>query len=268
MKCKEIESHIADYLSGKLNKQDRKSWKEHLKQCASCQKMVLDMEASWKQMGDLPEAVPGHSLRKRFYTMLAEEKAKTRSKRSLRDRLNRYLAPWWPKEPAVQLALTLGVVMIALLMNYGFKNQIGNGSELTALKRELKSLQQTVSLALLDHEAATDRLQGIQFTKQLSEPDAILLNRLIDRLNHDPSINVRLAAADALYLFGNYPLVRDQLSASLQYQKSPLVQIALIDLLSDLRIQRASQALKMLIQNQAVETEVRDHAQNRLNDMM
>jgi HEAT repeat protein len=159
-------------------------------------------------------------------------------------------------------------VMIALLLNYAFKTQIGARGELTALKQELTGLQQTVSLALLDHDAATDRLQGIQFTKQLSEPDASLLNRLIDRLNHDPSINVRLAAADALYLFGNHPVVQDQLSASLQHQESPLVQMALIDLLSDLRIQRASQALKTLIQNQAVEIEVRNHAQTRLNDMM
>ncbi len=268
MKCKEIELHIADYLSGNLNKQDQKSLKEHLKQCESCQKMVLEMEANWKRMGGLPEAEPGPSLRNRFYTMLTEEKAKARSKHSLRDRLNRFLAPWWPREPAMQLGLTVGVVMIVFLLNYTFKIRIGASSELTALKQEIKSLQQTVSLALLDHEAATDRLQAIQFIKQVSEPDAPLLNRLIDRLNHDPNINVRLAVADALYLFGSNPMVRDQLSASLQCQKSPLVQIALIDVLSDLRIQRASQALKTLIQNQAVETEVRNHAQVRLNDMM
>lgn len=268
MKCKDLEMLMADYLSGDLNEQDRKALECHLSQCSTCDQMVLEMRSNWQKVQAMPEQDPGPELRSKFYTMLAEEKAKGSRSFSIRKKLNDFLNLFWPKEPVKQLGFTFAIVIIALLLNNTFRTQIHSNGELAVLKEELQVTRQTVSTVLLERDAATDRLQGIQFTKQISDPNDALLDKLLDHLNHDPNLNVRLAAVDALYIFGNHLVVQNKLSASLQNQRSPLVQIALIDLLSDLRIKRANEALKSLIENKSVEIEVRNHAQDRLKSMM
>jgi hypothetical protein len=59
--------------------------------------------------------------------------------------------------------------------------------------------------------------------------DEEVLSALVDTLNHDGNVNVRLAALDALKHFGSRPNVRQGLRRALLRQDSPLVQIALID---------------------------------------
>jgi len=79
---------------------------------------------------------------------------------------------------------------------------------------------------------------------------------------------VRLAAVDALYLFRNHPLVKDSLIRALSGQESPLVQVALIDLLVEIRERRAAEALKDLIQNARLDPDVRKHAELGLKQII
>jgi HEAT repeat protein len=88
--------------------------------------------------------------------------------------------------------------------------------------------------------------------------------RLFDRdsircciaLNYDSNVDVRLAAIDALSRFAADPDVRSGLVKSLPIQKSPLVQISLIDLLVQLQERQSIEVLKRIAddagQNQQV----------------
>jgi HEAT repeat protein len=91
---------------------------------------------------------------------------------------------------------------------------------------------------------------------------------LVNTLNTDPNINVRLAAVEALYLFRNQPGVRDNLTNSLALQDSPLVQVALIDLLVEIREQRASEALKALIKNEKLNPDVKKLAEQGIKQLI
>jgi HEAT repeat protein len=71
---------------------------------------------------------------------------------------------------------------------------------------------------------------------------------------------VRLAAADALAQFRDLPSVRDGLVVSMERQSSPLVQVALIDLLVELQEQRATGLLRQLSENPASNPAVRQRA--------
>jgi len=87
------------------------------------------------------------------------------------------------------------------------------------------------------------------------------LDALLQALDNDPNVNVRLAAADALYLFASNPEVKEGLLKSLARQESPLVQSALIDLLVVSREQRAVQALKTLIGGEKLRPEIKKKAE-------
>ena len=73
---------------------------------------------------------------------------------------------------------------------------------------------------------------------------------------------------DALYLFHSFPTVRQRLGASLAKQTSPLVQVALIDLLVNIREQKAAQALLTLIESESLAPEVKQRAQQGLEKLL
>jgi HEAT repeat protein len=83
---------------------------------------------------------------------------------------------------------------------------------------------------------------------------------LIDTLRHDPNVNVRLAAVDALKRFGNDDAVRGGIAGSLLENDSPLVQIAVIEALADLRDRGGIPALKELESAPQVDRIVRQRA--------
>jgi hypothetical protein len=71
-------------------------------------------------------------------------------------------------------------------------------------------------------------------------------------------VNVRLAALDALHPSAANMTVRRGLVESLERQTSPMVQIALIDLLVELHEKDAANPLKDLMQEAGLNPEVRE----------
>ena len=87
-----------------------------------------------------------------------------------------------------------------------------------------------------------------------------VLAALLTAVNHDPNVNVRLAAVDALRKFAGSPEVRNTLDQTLAGQDSPLVQIALIDLIVDVRDKGAAPSLLALERSPAANKDVKARA--------
>ncbi len=94
----------------------------------------------------------------------------------------------------------------------------------------------------------------------MSQPDPQVLSALLHTVNYDQNVNVRLAALDALHQSASNQMVRRGLTESLDRQTSPMVQIALIDLLVDIREREAADAVKDLMQEAGLNPEVRERA--------
>jgi HEAT repeat protein len=87
-----------------------------------------------------------------------------------------------------------------------------------------------------------------------------LLKVLIQTLNEDPNVNVRMAALDGLRKFYQEPLVRKALIGSLAIQKDPVIQIYLIQILVEMKDKAAVQPLKQIIENEELIPAVKDEA--------
>jgi HEAT repeat protein len=129
-------------------------------------------------------------------------------------------------------------------------------------------MRQTVALSMLDRPSATERLEGISWSTGLDKPGDKTIKALVDKLDGDPNVNVRLAAVDALYLFRGDPVVKESLIRYVAKQDSPLVQVALIDLLVEIRERRAADALKQLIGNAKLAPQVKEHAELGLKQII
>jgi HEAT repeat protein len=148
-------------------------------------------------------------------------------------------------------------VMAGILLKPG----PGHSIEIARLEAEVRDMRQQVSLSLLDRASPSDRLSGLSVASQVSDPNPRTLEALFKALDEDSNTNVRLAAVDALYLFRDEARVREGLIGSLTRQTSPMVQVALINLLADIKETRAADALKTLIANRELRPEVRQKAE-------
>ncbi|MFC1569503.1 zf-HC2 domain-containing protein [bacterium] len=244
MQCKDIEILAPDYLADQLNDEEHTNFETHINGCDHCHQLFSEIQKIWQEFISIPEQKPKASLRHRFDTILADEKTRAQHKSSIRQKLNTWINTWWPKEPGIQLAYVFGIMIISFLLGSNIQKASSIQNDFTQLKQEVQYMRQTVSLSLLEMNSPFDRLKGIQLAHQVEQPSENYLERLFEHINQDPNINVRLAAVEALYLFSNQKDVYNQLIISFSKQTSPLVQIALIDLMTDIRERKALRALK------------------------
>lgn len=121
-------------------------------------------------------------------------------------------------------------------------------------------MRQLVALSLMQQQSASERLRGVSWAYQAEPSDREVLEALLTAVNHDTNVNVRLAAVDALRRFSASPETRRAVVEALPSQTTPLVQVALIDLLVDFKEREAAGALKTLAANRDVNDGVRQQA--------
>jgi hypothetical protein len=128
-------------------------------------------------------------------------------------------------------------------------------------------MRQMLAVSLLDQRSPTERLRGVNLSYDLENPDSRTIQALLDTLNHDPSVNVRLAAADALYLFYDSPQVREGIIQSLTRQDSPILQVALVDLLVSVQERQALESFKILMAANQLDPKVKQKLEQGIKEL-
>ncbi len=270
MNCEIAREQFASYLADDIDADAKTAVRDHIASCPSCREELEGLSAVWTRLGVIPREQPSDSLRENFYAMLEGAKKEADAKETGRrpGRFREFLMglPETGK-PAYVYAFSLALLVIGIGAGY-FLREAGTADRTAALYRELQDMRRTVALSMIDRPSASDRLEGVGWSTKLESPGKKTLQALVDTLDRDPNVNVRLAAVDALYLFRNDPGVKDSLVRSLGKQNSPLVQVALIDLLVEIRERRAADALRKLIGDARLAPQVKQHAELGLKQIM
>ena len=271
MRCEDIKKNFPDYLVGDLDQNSTDDIQSHIADCPACRQELEDMSAVWTKLGVLPEEQPSNGLRDRFYGMLEEYKAEVNQERPLHH-LRQFFSSLFYRfrsgRPAYQLALGFIPLFIGLTLGYIFFSGSQNaGSQSADLRREVQDMRQMLAVSLLDQRSTTERLRGVNLSYSLENPDSRTINALLDTLNNDPSINVRLAAVDALYLFYDSPSVREGVIQSLTQQNSPFLQVALVDLLVSVQERQALESFKTLIEANQLDPKVKQKLEQGIKEL-
>ena len=72
----------------------------------------------------------------------------------------------------------------------------GFDQQIDALSQQVTELQEMMMLSMLEKGSATERLKAVGLTREMDEASKKVTNALIETLNHDENVNVRLAALD------------------------------------------------------------------------
>lgn len=265
MKCDEVRDLFPDLWAGALEEGTQSKIQAHLASCPACRDENESLSTVWTKLGEMPEEKPSAALRPRFYAMLEGyqrglEQAKP--SRGWRVAAGIWLGKLPYRQPAFQVGLAAVLLVVGFLGGYFFKPAgSGNRDEMAQLREEVHDMRQMVTVSLLKQQSASERLKGVSWSNQVMHPDPELLTALLQTLNYDPNVDVRLAAIDALYRFSSDPTVRKGLIETLPRQDSPLVQIAVIDLLVQLQERQSIDILKQLTRDQDINKVVRERAQ-------
>lgn len=256
MNCDGIKSFLPDYWNRTLTGTEELEVEAHLDECTACREEAERISELWRGLALIPAVEPTPALRERFYESLrayrhGEESGGGRS-------WIRKLAGLWPRQTAWQVAISLGCLVAGLAL--GLQWQGTPDKEIAQLHSDIDNMRQLVALSLLRQESASERLRGVSWANQVAPADTEVVAALVESVNHDPSVNVRLAAVNALRAFGSSPLVRQAVSEGMGQQSAPLVQVALIELAVDLKERRAETALRELSKNPTADPGVRERA--------
>lgn len=260
------EEMLLDYLAGNLNEAQQKEFEMLLESGAISEEELQTMQATYDTFYTLPEPAPGHGLENKFYSMLAAEKQKAAvaykgyTWSDLWNRLGAFLSP-------VQFAYTLVVFALGFAVAWlAFSpKQQQESADVQQLAAELSQVKQMLFATLIEQPAAVDRLKAVNISQEMPEADSRVIDALFHSLNQDPNVNVRLAAIEAFKQHTDKPEVRARLILSINHQDSPMVQIALADLMQALQEKKAVPQLRQLLQDEQTNDMVKDKIKESIN---
>jgi hypothetical protein len=260
MSCEQVKGEFPDYLAKSLGQEVEAAIQSHLAVCGACRQELEMMESVWSRLGVLEDAQPSQQVRARFYAMLEEHQLEMRSQPKSRVTFGDWVEGWWPARPVWQFALGLLLLVVGVGLGRWTLEKPKQEGEVARLRDEVGGLRELLTLSLLQQQSASERLRGVSWGSQVQQPEEPVLSALLQTLNSDPNVNVRLAALDALQKFSNLQGVREGLLQALEKQKSPLVQITLIDWLVESRERHAVDVLTRISDESRFEPKVRERA--------
>ena len=277
MICERCREQIPECLAGRLDKAARDKVIEHMETCSACRAELAELGIVWRALEAIavPNAEPAPALRDRFLETLHAyeaglEAGKTAQIEDLRKAIKPAAAetavrPWWaaiwPSRPAWQFALSAALLLAGVMAGRFAFTPRGESPEMAQLKGQVEGLRQLVALSMLQDQSAGSRLRGVTYSVEMAQPDRQVEQALLHAVNHDPNVNVRLSAVDALEKYGTDPQVRRALTDAVPVQDSPLVQVALIDLLVQLKDKDSAPALQKIASDRQTDETVRQRAE-------
>ncbi len=249
MNCDRAKDRMVDRWMKGIDEEARLELSEHLAGCADCREQHESLQALWNGLGELPLEEPARAMRTNFHRMLEAYRLGVAAAAEPRKAPAwTWLHGLWPRQPLVQFALAGAALLFGLVAGHLYTARGHDRERIAGLSAEMQQMRQLVALSLLQQQSASDRLRGVSYSIRLEPADDQVLAALFGALNHDPNVNVRLAAFDALRQFGARRAVRQGLREALARQDSPLVQIALMDWAVEAGDRASAGALRQLRQ--------------------
>ena len=273
MNCQQLEELLPDYLQGALSPAQTAEVEQHCEHCAGCAQDIV----MWKKLALLPQETPSVESRQRFDAMMhAYSTTVAETAASVRSTANAHAAQqqpstakpsWnfieWFRSPFGAVAWSAALLLIGLYAgtHLGNRTTTAPSEEIASLHAEVTSMRQLVALSMLQQQSASERLQGVSWSTREDHLDPQVQAALMRTLRSDGSVDVRLAALDALSRHATQPLVRKNVLDALQEQQSPLVQVAMIDQLTEWRDPGAAKSLRLLEQTPNLNPAVKQRAE-------
>jgi hypothetical protein len=229
-------------------------------------KRLAEYESLLRAVDDMEVPEPSAEMGRKFQAMLEEAK----KARFLEDRtpVRRHRPLFVPSRGLLpQLAAALSLIIVGWFLGYQVTPR-PERARIELLASEVREMKERVMLAMLENSTAAERMKAVHFAQELSSPDEAVLNALARTVNGDPNVNVRLMAVEALALYADHPKVSEALVQAIVRQESPLVQLALADVMLALNEKRAVEPIRKIIASPLVDYSVKSKLEATVRQLL
>ena len=267
MKKEKFEIWMIEFLSSELDEKGQQEFLNFIENNSEHQKEFNAVFNTWEGIDafDIPE--PSKKMDDSFFDMLHLKVENQESPK----------LDWFQKLSSVfntiqkpQLAFGMLLLVIGLSVGYFLNSkpdpkviEVANVSN-----TETEQVREQLVLTLLEQPSANKRLQGMNEAAKLNDATERVIEALFTTLNKDQNINVRLVAIESLAKYADTPVVRMGLVKSIALQESPLVQLALADLMVALQEKTSIESMKELLQQPDIDNTVKQKLQESINHII
>ncbi len=244
MNCNETETKIVDYLDGNLSKEEAQQFDLHIASCESCAKALNETKTLLTTISNVEAEKPREHVHLAFTEMLEKEKEKLSKTND-----TKVIPLSW--KTAFQIAASLLLLLTGYVTGDYFSTNRSN-SQIVMLQKQSDELKTEMTLALMDNRSVSKRIQAVNYSEEMVQPDTKILEAIIERMQYDVNVNVRLSAAEALSRFSENNLVREAFINALGNEKNPDIQIAVIQFLVEAQDKRALVPMQQLLEEPEV----------------
>lgn len=269
MDIEKFEIWAIEYLSETMEPQERRDFEEFLEGHPEYRKVFNGLQETWLGIDSIKIPSPSAKMDRRFYALLHDQtkKAEKPDSRSV-DRVWTFLESLWRPQLAYGTAiLGLGLVLGYFLRPTSPSNQIET-TVVSHTEPETEGVRQQLVLTLLEQPSANKRLQGINEANKIGKTNEKVIQALLQTLNNDSNVNVRLVAIESLINYVDDPKVREGLVQSIVSQDAPIVQVTLANLMVALQEKKSIEPFKTLMRTKELDTSVKKKLETSIKSII
>ena len=251
MNCDEVKINLPEYIDGKLDKSTREKVEIHLESCSGCKAQLKEMYSFLAFMNSVPNPEVPEGMKDEFVNMLAgldiQEKKKVR------------MMPLWSK---------IAAMVVLMFGTYWLGYKIGTFKSEAVQKQlasEVSEQKQQVLLASLRDLTGPQKIEAVYNASSSTNVNDDLIDALVHTMNSDKNANVRLAAISALSgMMEKNNRIKQDLIRSLAVQENPLLQISLIQVLTEKGVKEAKPQIESITNNEKTDESVKAFAKDMM----
>ena len=264
MKKKDIEHLIIDFLDGRMSSEQEKEFLNIIKQQGYDVNDIKEMASINSQLNDYPVPEPGENLDNNFYNMLEHFKYEEKMKHNWLKEIFTFITMTINYKIAFKPVYVVVIILLSFALGVWTSTGIIHDNKISSMSAEIIEMREVMMLALLEQSSASERIKAVSLTNELNKVDKKIIYALIKTLNSDPNINVRLVTIETLAKYADNPVVRKELIKSITIQESPLVQIALADIMVVLQEKKSVREFNKLLEKKDLNDAVRSKVLKRI----
>lgn len=251
--CDEIKIYFPEYFDGKLDEKTSVLVTKHLESCEMCRALHSQMQSFLHFTDSFTGIEPPEDMKSEFLEMAGlNEKTSVRIIK----------LPGWAKAAASVL-----IVLGTFAVGYFFGSQ--QNKEVDSLRAEISSMKQEVLLAGLRDYSGPQKIQAVYDISTSGESSSTLVDALVRTMNSDKNVNVRLAAINALSgMMDKNESAKTELINSLSVQENPLLQISLIQVLTESGVKEAKDEIESISNDENTNEQVKEYARNMVKTII
>ncbi len=270
MDYNEFKELISDYVLGKLNSEKEEEFEHFISGNPQYLSEIDDLKFVSNKINDSEIPKPSEKMDAVFYNSLREYKEKNVSfNKSFIEKIKSYFSITNNSGVTRQLIYGLAILTIGLFIGYKLNFTSHSITEdINYAIAETEKVRSQLVLELIEQPSANKRLQAVNEANKLNNATEIVVKALFTTLNNDTNVNVRLASIESLAKYTKNPTVREGLVSSIIKQESPLVQIALADLMVALQEKASVNSMEKLLEQPNIDSTVKQKLQESIQEII